>query len=230
MARWRRTRPAVIALWSQGFPVTPVVRGYLRESPQAQHADALEALAQFERGNPQNFIERSASVRLTGNLGRVRRRVGKAHMPTVVRALYEAAIGGFHSEQYDDADDKDILRRAASYKGEPLALLAFEAGEFSAPAIIEALNACSDEELERYRDEVRSFVSLPQLAQWKDEAGAFFAGFYVWFLLRRVSPSMRRFIEETMKMPVLRTGEEPRPSLAMLAATDSLLRSLAPSK
>lgn len=230
MARWRRTRAAVIVLWGQGFPVTPVVRRYLREAFQRQHAEALEALAQFEREDPENFIERSASARLTGNLGRVRRRVGKARMPTVVRALYEAALGGFHSEHYDDAYDEDILRRAVSYKGEPLALLAFEAAEFSAPAIIEALNACSDEELERYRDEVRWFLSQPQLAQWKDTAGAFFAGFYLWFLLRRVSPSLRRFVEETIKMPVLRSGEEPRPSPAMIAATHSLLNSVRPGE
>src|SRR2546426_7751138 len=68
-------------LWCCGFPPTDRARALLLRLAAKEQRDATKDLEEFEREEPGNRIEASATRRLPTLLGQMRRRVGRQFMP-----------------------------------------------------------------------------------------------------------------------------------------------------
>lgn len=201
----RRLDAVAWVLWSQGYPVTKRIREQLVEKYRRLGQHLLDEWDKFDREDPDpnNAIERYAVSRLPpgSGLGELRRQVGKAGLPTLLSALMKVELGTFESETYRAEDVGRVFARGFEGKGSADVVgcvkdtLTLMSTEVSVPATLRAIEECAEEDLERFRDEVRQFLRTlairapPNVFEWL---------FCMWFLWRRVSPTCRQFIEETL--------------------------------
>lgn len=204
----RRLDSVAWVLWQQGYPVTGAVRRALITSFQREERALRRELKRFQREDPQNVIDRSSRGKPPRHLGSLRRRVGKDWMPTVMRALIEACLGVFRNgTRYDEEDfvrfrkafgirPSEVLTARSGSKETPIELFDVLSRELSLPGIRAALKACSDDELERLRDEARGVFRTVCALAGRSAAALPMPLFVVWILLRRVSPTGKALLDE----------------------------------
>lgn len=161
-------------------------------------------LGRFERGDPSNPIERYASVtRAPSGIGKLRQQVGKGGLPTLLRAIVEIGAGKFEATRYSEAEDRKIFvrvlghkRRDDEYEGILGTLGALAEGNFS--AVVQALESCTDEDLDQLRDEIIGFFRRlpPSAARMTQHPHFFKLCFRMWFIARRVSPTLQQTMQD----------------------------------
>lgn len=196
-------------LWCARYPVTANVRASLARELRRLEARVRDGLERFEAEDPNNPIARSPHVRGAYGLGRVRRRVGPDRFSTFVRMGMDSLIGEFGQRTRFEDEDFAIVRSALGMtaKGSltrgrsPEDSHVAEALEYIASGVNlivarEAVERASDDDLERSRDEAQAIYRALFPLTGPAPPPLRMPLFLAWFLLRTLSPSMSRVIDE----------------------------------
>jgi len=217
-ARARDKRLAAVAwfMWCEGHPVTGAVKKTLLEWLRDLEKRYWDMLDEFEEERPGNFIDESGVARMPGGLGKIRRRVGKQNLSTVLRMWAEVTVGEFGKRTDFTAEDmqlfaRGIMPKSRTYEGvENLFEIASKV--FSLPFTIDCLDKCTNPRLEQLRDEVQViFRTILRLVG--DHGDRLLPRFFflVWLYVREVNPVTNAYVTQLLaKPPVERLSDVQR--------------------
>src|SRR6266550_2234877 len=230
----RRLRSLDLISWYLlccGFPPTDRARALLLRLAAKEHRDATKDLEEFEREEPGNRIEASATRRLPTLHGQMRRRVGRQFMPTLQRLWTEIAVGRQDLMSRLEKEDVSRLLRIEDPTTERpevpsqslddntfdelrpwlLIVLSDLSAALRTDTVVAALERAQDHVLEGVRDELQTLLTFAGYGRLGDNDVLAPPAWFLTYFQARVASKQHAPVLHTMLTEALEARRIPGP-------------------